>query len=920
MIRAWIAVALLAGSWMFGLDYFHPTNPSIWKALIACSVLLLGGSTNSLSTRRESAISLALLIPAFFLVPWPFKIIPLLLSFGLGLNLLSTFFGSQNPTSFYAENYLSEPTPAAWYWWIFEPKVVIQWLCKGAAAAGAILTAQSIVLAIYTAFTARSHDLPKPFVEMVAGLAKLLSIDATADGSKVVMHSMRQTNRLAATWELLLDPATLCFFVGGIVLSALIAWQYLPCGKRWDSLIRSTLNLTFIIIAWLPVRTSLLIAIYMYRVFNAEPDRPLSIMNHFFTPWSLLALLAVPAMIASRFLRNNNSAQSSETIETPSNVNDSNSAKKDLFFYVGSIVFIALATALITAGVMWNPVGQRLSGRVKVVERHSTWEPTTTPYDTTVYGEMSGYNYSVVYNYLEQYYDMSRILESDKIDGQTLNQCDVLIIKTPTARYSQEEVDAVENFVKQGGGLLVIGDHTNLYRMGTIMNDITRRMGFIFRDDLLFSNESSPYEQHFEMPMAAHPSLQYMPPMDFAVSCSIDPGFSYGRSVIASTGLWNMPPDYHMDNYHPVAQYCPEMRYGAFVQVWATWYGLGRAMAFTDSTIFSNFCVFQPGKAELMLGMIEWLNHANPVMDPRPMLFFLGFISFCVSMMFVRRESISWLLILAAGICSWAITIECVAALHRVSMPLPKNNKPMTQVVIDRTTSNVLLSKGAYTQGDGIGYGMLEQLVGRLGYRTIRQKGNDSFFGDALIMICPNRPIDAAYLKQLERYVSEGGKLLVLDTPENVNSTANSLLSAFGLSINHKQAWTGGLSVVGNWPGFDVGQANSVDGGKPVARLGNLPVAAITTYGKGSVLAVGFSSIFIDRLMGDKEMWMVQPDSAMLTRYNLLYALVRLLVENISLSSTAATSEAPSQLTSPQEIQPTLSLPELPIEEMGPQD
>ena len=55
------------------------------------------------------------------------------------------------------------------------------------------------------------------------------------------------------------------------------------------------------------------------------------------------------------------------------------------------------------------------------------------------------------------------------------------------------------------------------------MNDITRPMGFIFRDDLLFSNESSAYEQRYYPDFVPHPAAQFMPPMDFAVSCSIDP-------------------------------------------------------------------------------------------------------------------------------------------------------------------------------------------------------------------------------------------------------------------------------------------------------------------------------------------------------------------------------------------------------------
>ena len=906
MIRAWIAVALLAGSWTFGMDYFYPANPWIWMALVVGAIVLLSGFFKQLPAGRESMITLFLLIPALILVPWPLKIIPLLIGLGLVLHLLP----SPHPSP------LRAPTEG----WSGEGTYVSR-LARGAVTAGVILAAQSLALALYTAETARSHELPTPLADLLTGIAKLLSIDAAADGSRIVMHSMRQVHRLGATWELLLDPATLCFYVGGLVLMALTVWKQLPEGRRWSAWIRALRILTIIIVAWLPVRAGLLIAIYMYRVLRAEPDRALYVMNHFFAPWSLLVLLAVPVLLVIRFLRVNYVEPSVEPAECIPAVDCSDTNASYSRHYAVPIILIALSAALFTAGVLWNPMGKRLGGRVKVVERHSTWEPTVRPYDTTWYGELSSYNYAAIYDYLGQYYEMSRILESDKIDDRTLGQCDVLVIKTPTTRYSRDEVEAVLRFVDRGGGVLFIGDHTNIYRSGTIMNDMTRPMGFIFRDDLLFSNEPSPYDQHFEPPWPPHPSLQYMPPMEFAVSCSIDPGFSHGRSVITSTGLWNMPPEYHFENYHPLAAYCADMRYGAFIQVWAAWYGQGRAMAYADSTIFSNFAAFQPGHAEIMLGMIEWLNHANTLLDPRPWLILLGLVPLSAGLMLAQRRSVAWLVLLAAGICGWVLASEAVAAVHRWSMPVPKINKAMTRVVVDRTTSDALLSKGAYTQGDGIGYGMLEQLIGRLGYHTIRQEGKDAFSGDALVVICSDRPVEASFREQLESYIARGGKLLVLDTPENANSTANSLLWPFGLSVQRKQAWQGTLNIVEKWPGIDVSPANEITGGKPVAYLNERPVAAIAQHGKGTVMAVGFASIFIDRNMGDAAMWMVEPDAAMRLRYETLYALVRLLVEDkpVEPVQTAGDSTSPGDVGKTRSKTP-LQLPDLPLKELGPQE
>ena len=118
-----------------------------------------------------------------------------------------------------------------------------------------------------------------------------------------------------------------------------------------------------------------------------------------------------------------------------------------------------------TAAVVRNPLSKRNDGRVMFVEKHLNAESDVQairPYDTTWYGELSSYNYSAAYAYLGQYYQMARLMASDSIDDATLAKCDVLVVKLPSERYSPEEVAAVQRFVNNGGGLMLIGDHTNL--------------------------------------------------------------------------------------------------------------------------------------------------------------------------------------------------------------------------------------------------------------------------------------------------------------------------------------------------------------------------------------------------------------------------------------------------------------------------
>ena len=316
-----------------------------------------------------------------------------------------------------------------------------------------------------------------------------------------------------------------------------------------------------------------------------------------------------------------------------------------------------------------------------IMERHSTWEPTTEPYGTKVYGEKGSYNYAAMYDYCGQYFTMSRLLESEPINDETLSRCDVLMIKTPTARYSEDEVKAVVRFVEQGGAVLLIGDHTNVFNMSTDFNDIARHFGFTFRNDLLF-RVGDPYFEPYQPPTVAHPVVQHMPPMYFAVSCSIDPGCSMGQMVIRNTGLFNLPPAYQVINYHPEPEYRPDMQYGSWCQVWSTSYGKGRVIASGDSTPWSNFCVFQPGKAELMLGMLEWLNHRSVLDRPAPKLLLfipwglVGLLLIAVGVWLARYTPAAWLLLVAAGLAGWAAGSLAVITVHAHAMPVPEVQRP----------------------------------------------------------------------------------------------------------------------------------------------------------------------------------------------------------------------------------------------------
>ncbi|MHB8971509.1 MAG: hypothetical protein ACYC3X_08375 [Pirellulaceae bacterium] len=846
-MRIWLATALLACSWLFGLGYFDPVSWGAWVCALSAAVLLLGATPVRFPRRVDRGIALLLLAPAFGLVPLPYKSMPLLLFAGIAASLLPVRHAS---------------TRAA---------------ARGMVLASMILLPQSLVLWCYQSVTARAHELPSGLAKPVALLLRLLGADVAMEGATLVVRDMATTDRFAATWELLLDPATVCVVVGGVTLLAYAAYRArsdFGHGRAWA---RRCAVLALVTLAWVPLRLALLVSLVLHQQLRADAASFPNVGETLVSTWVHAGFACALAVVLSQLVPIFRRAGAGVALPRRPAQRPTQAGRRVIFITAA----LALAVLAATFVHFWTPLGERKAGRVMFVERHSTWEPTTEPYRTKLYGEAGSYNYAAIYEYCDQFYDMSRLLAEQPINAAELAQCDVLIIKTPTSRYAPEEVAAVVEFVQQGGSLLLIGDHTNVFNMNTYLNDISRNFGFTFRNDLLF-RIASPYKQTYQPPAIAHPILQHVPPMCFAVSCSIDPGWHVGSMVIRNVGLWNLPPAYQESNYHPQAEYRPSMQYGAWCQLWSTTSGKGRVLAFADSTLFSNFCVYQPGKTELFMGLLDWLNRASRWDSVGAQLLLRGFVwvAGCIAcglgFWTVRASHGRWMLLLAAAWAAWAVAAYLVVDLQRRAVPQPVKQQAMQHVVIDRTVSTVPLFTGAFADdSEGGGYGMLEQWVPRIGNYTSRRVGTSALEGDGLVVICPTLLPSPPFRDQLVEWVRAGGRLVVFDTPDVEESTANSLLMLFGLTSVHNaplQKNTPLRLVDGSWE-TPLQLSCEIQGGEPLAKWGPIPIAARVRFGAGSVTAVGFGSLFNDASMGFH--WLQEPDATQLRRYEILYAVLR---------------------------------------------
>jgi len=862
MKSAWIGNACLATSWLVGLSYYHEADWLVWAALVILGLVCMLWMPLLPVDPKAALISGLLLIPAAVVAPWPHKAGVWLLVLGVGLE--GARIGGE----------------------------MARRLGTAAMTAGSVLIAQSLAIVAHRHLTARFADLPEWLTIFLAVLARFVGMDAVADGPRLVLYTMRETHPVAATWSLLVDPVSLGFMVGGLGMVLLgLGGRAKGNGAResWAELAMALSGCVLAVAAWLPLRVLVLLGLYLHRALRTEYGAELDLVGQFWSPWVHLLLLGPPLMLVWHLPQIRGAV---------AGMGDASAAGRPGRRWVMAMGMVWIGAVLLTLACCWEPVGARNGGRVLVDDYHSgqSWpmkEYDTTrtdrPFDTRWYGRDSSYNYFCIYDYCSRFYQMSR--QTAPLTDAALATCDVLVLKDPSAPYAEAEKAAVRRFLARGGGVLFLGDHTSVFGSGVNLNDIVGEFGFRYRYDCAFGIDSV-FDETVELPLVPHPIVQHVETMEFATSCTLEVGASRGRAPMVGTCLKSLGADYHSSNFYPQPRDRPAMRWGAFVQMWATRRGPWRIVAFTDSTIFSNFCVFEPGKSELMLGMIEWLNRANPWAGWRWLLAVSGALGVLGAGTVLGRGSVglqrsqpdaiksagqarlvgawgsSWPLLLSVGLLGWALGVIGAREMHRRSSPWPHPERPMVMVAMDRTVTDARLPKNGFISGGAAGdasrhgteFGQLERCILRLGYFFRRAAGEAATEADLIVVPFPNeddQSLVRAYGERLVAYVREGGRLLVLDSPENLQSRANSLLHEFGLGLRRVESRARGapqakrpLTVHESWTAPMVSNALEVTGGTPLAWLDGRPAAAWKSHGQGVVCAVGFGSRFRDDQMG----------------------------------------------------------------------
>jgi hypothetical protein len=503
------------------------------------------------------------------------------------------------------------------------------------------------------------------------------------------------------------------------------------------------------------------------------------------------------------------------------------------------------AWILLLAGLVLQDPGLRKPGRVVIDDGHSDWEWAGEAMNSWQFGTKTTYNYHGLGRLLSRHYETTILV--DPITAELLDSVDVLILKTPTRPYSAAERAAVLAWVEAGGGLYLISDHTDVFGMSTFLNELALEFGFEFNKDTVFDLLSTR-DQFWPGPEGPlrHPAITHLPFYRYLTGCSIRPS---PRCEVLMTGpqtgsdLLSYATGNFFDTWYPRT----ELRFGSLVQLVAAKHGRGRVIGFSDSTTYSNFAMFLPGRLEHLIGIVEWLNRRNAAL-PWRLLLLLGALALAWA---ANRQGAGGER-LSAAVLAWALVLPAAQAWTTGTHPWPGIRSPLPTCSLDTALSQARLPvTGSLEPGEPLDFETFFVWLHRSGRLPELSDTGPTAHSELHAVINPSRLPTLVEQARLEAFLQRGGTLLVAGQPGRIVNGINGWLDRYGAGFvaaswrdTTVQAAGGGLAVF-------VDAVQGVKGGRPLYSLpGGTPVAVEQPVGAGRLIVSGLASCFTTNKLG----------------------------------------------------------------------
>ena len=505
-------------------------------------------------------------------------------------------------------------------------------------------------------------------------------------------------------------------------------------------------------------------------------------------------------------------------------------------------------------GMSWLPElapGRRYAEpRIVLFVDHSLLGSWSTPADAAPGAAFSGANFGQFPEYAGA--AGHRVVTGYEIDEERIDDVDLVVIINPGAPFSEEEKETLYAFVKSGGGLLVLGDHTNMGGIMDAVNGLTAPLGLSLAFDSAVSLDPGwsralcvlpPFSERFrpiDVPVSIGASV------DAAVHPAVAP-FLVGRRAFSDPGVAENIERALLGNL----AFDRGERYGDVVLAAVRYLGRGKVALFGDTSVFQSSALIL--SYEFTDGLIRWLTDGTGAWRA-PFAGVLALLLLFGSALLLDRpdalvSGVVAIVFTAGVLCGTTIAVS------------PKDVGPMTgpTALIDAGHGNLIRWDPLHTSGvEGLGVNLARN--GFLPF--VHHKGLVGSLPSpqsVVVSVAPTRSYSQREIRDLLEWVEDGGGLIV--TTGWPQSTALApFLADIGISVSPVPLGAVRPDVVSLDVQPQLPSAWPLETSPEWAPLGSVEwddarytVIAERSIGLGRIVVVGDNGVFLNENLEGKD-------------------------------------------------------------------
>lgn len=399
--------------------------------------------------------------------------------------------------------------------------------------------------------------------------------------------------------------------------------------------------------------------------------------------------------------------------------------------------------------------------------------------------------------------------------GMNLNDVSIFVAVMNSKPYTDSEIEKIVNFVKNGGGILIIGDHSDINNNMRSFNGLLRRFSLELNFDTIWTRG----ESRKEIIYLHHPLSFDISTISFSVGASIKANLSAKPFLISSYDTYSDLGDYSKDGFLGNNKLDMGEKVGNIILGTTSTYKKGRIVLLSDSSYFQNFSLYR--NYDFGFRIFDWLNRENNFTMGREnlslSLFFTIFILFLLAATFYliqskkKRVKIIFLTILIVMI-SYFISNR----INALNYKRGNYSKLTPRVLVDLAHGNEYMSYWQTRENRENGIDSLFKQLLRNDFYPFQFENSrltSSILSkyEIFISVCPNISFTDGERKALYDYVSNGGRVIIVDGERSFRPIDN-FLQEYRVKFGDK-------SIMFEKPTFEDGFISKIPAGNIEAGL-----------------------------------------------------------------------------------------------------